>query len=183
MTKPTVTPAGLYGLLAEFEHPEEIVEASRAAHAAGYRYLESYTPFPLEGMMEALERPRTRLPMVSLIGGVIGLVSAYVMMYYAAVIDYPWNIAGRPYDSWPMYVPIMFELTVLGAAFGSFFGMLILNGLPRPYHPLFNVPEFKLASRDRFFLCIEARDPKFHQQETRTFLESLHPHKIYEVEP
>jgi hypothetical protein len=171
-----------YGLLAEFEQGDELLSAVHAAYAAGYRQMNGYTPFPLDGLFDALGQKPTRLPLLALVGGIVGGCAAYFMLYYASVISYPINVGGRPLHSWPAFIPITFELTVLGASFAAFFGMLALNGLPHPYHPLFNVPEFKLASRNRFFLCIQARDPLFDMDRTRSFLESFSP-KIYEVQP
>ena len=171
-----------YGLLAEFSQGEALVAAAHKAYAAGYRQMNGYTPFPLDGLFEALGQRPTRLPLLTLVGGIAGGCAAYFMLYYASVISYPINVGGRPLNSWPAFLPITFELTVLGASFAAFFGMLALNGLPHPYHPLFNVPEFKLASRNRFFLCIQARDPLFDLEGTRQFLETL-PAKVYEVQP
>jgi hypothetical protein len=171
-----------YGLLAEFEQGEALLAAAHKAYAAGYRRMDGYTPFPLDGLFEALGHRPTRLPLLTLVGGIVGGGAAYFMLYYASVVSYPINVGGRPLHSWPAFLPITFELTVLAASFAAFLGMLALNGLPHPYHPLFNVPEFKLASRDRFFLCIQARDPLFAQDQTRQFLETLTP-KVYEVQP
>src|SRR5688572_30326747 len=162
----------LYGLVAEFEHPEELLAATKRAHEAGYRRMGAYTPIPVEGLFEALGIAPTKLPWLTLLGGVLGGVTGYAMQYYASVIAYPLNVGGRPYHSWPSFVPIVFELTVLGAALFTVLGMLALNGLPTPYHPLFHVPQFKLASRNRFFLCIQARDPAFDLGRTREFLAS-----------
>ncbi len=170
----------LYGLLAEFEEPGEVLTAARRAHQAGFVRVEAYSPIPLHGLAEALGKRRTRLPFLTLLGGVLGALTGYGMQYWATVTSYPINVGGRPLHSWPAYFPIVFELAVLGAALFSVFGMLALNGLPMPYHPLFNVPEFKLASRNRFFLCIKSRDPKF-ESEARQFLESFRPRAIYEV--
>jgi hypothetical protein len=178
-TQPTPGP---YGLLAEFEQADELLSAAHAAYAAGYRQMNGYTPFPLDGLFEALGQRPTRLPLVTLVGGIVGGFGAYFMLYYASVISYPLNVGWRPLHSWPAFIPITFELAVLGAAFAAFFGMLALNGLPHPYHPLFNVAAFKLASRHRFFLCIQARDPLFDLDRTRHFLETLSP-KVYEVQP
>ncbi|HUY34541.1 MAG TPA: DUF3341 domain-containing protein [Pirellulales bacterium] len=175
-------PEPLYGVLAEFEQGESLLAAARQAYAAGYRKLNAYTPFPLEGLSQALGQKPSRLPALALAGGLLGGCGAYFMMWYASVISYPINVGGRPLHSWPAFIPITFELTVLGASFAAFFGMLALNGLPHPYHPLFNVPAFELASRNHFFLCIQARDPLFQLDETRRFLEALGG-KVHEVEP
>ncbi len=170
----------LYGLLGEFETTEALLEAVRKAHAAGYRKMNAYTPFPLEGLSEALGQPPTRLPGLVLAGGLCGGIAAYAMLYYASVISYPINVGGRPLHSWPAFIPITFEMTVLGASFAAFLGMLALNGLPHPHHPLFAVPAFSLASRNRFFLCIQSRDPLFQLETSRQFLESL-PARVHEV--
>lgn len=173
---------GRYGLLAEFTQPDALLAAARAAYTAGYRQMNAYTPFPLEGLSAALGQKPTRLPLLVLLGGILGGSSAYFMLYYASVISYPINVGGRPLHSWPAFMPITFELTVLGASFAAFLGMLALNGLPHPHHPLFAVPAFSLASRDRFFLCLQARDPLFQIDQTRQFLEQLGA-TVHEVEP
>lgn len=173
----------IYGLMAEFESPNDLLAAAKRAHAAGFRKLDAYTPFPVEGLAEAIHVHRNRLPRFVLIGGIIGCLAGFGFQYYASVIDYPLNIGGRPFNSWPSFIPITYELTILFAAFTAVLAMFALNGLPEPYHPVFNVPRFALATRDRFFLCIESRDPKFDLVTTRQFLESLQPHGIYEVEP
>jgi len=169
-----------YGLMAEFATHEELLRAAEKAHAAGFRKMDGYTPFPVEGLAEALGK-KTRLPLLVLLGGIIGGLGAYFMEWDANVISYPINIGGRPLNSWPAFIPITFELTVLAASLTAFFFSLGLSGLPHPYHPVFNVPEFERASQDRFFLCIEARDPIFHPEETRAFLKSLNPLMIAEV--
>ena len=172
----------VYGLLAEFEEADAVLDAARKAYAAGYRQMNAYTPFPLEGLSAALGQKPTRLPWLVLAGGILGGCSGYFMLYYACVISYPINVGGRPLHSWPSFMPITFEMTVLGAAFAAFLGMLALNGLPHPNHPLFAVPAFSLATRNRFFLCIQVRDPQFHLEQTRRFLEEMSPH-VYEVAP
>lgn len=172
----------VYGLLAEFDNPEALVAAARRARAAGYRKMDAYTPFPVEELNEALELGRTGVPAIVLIGGIIGAVLGYSLQYYISVIDYPINIGGRPLHSWPAFIPVTFETTVLVAGLSAVLGMLALNGLPMPYHPIFNAPSFSLASHDRFFLCIEAGDPQFRRRETRQFLEQLAARGVVEVE-
>ncbi|HUE69726.1 MAG TPA: DUF3341 domain-containing protein [Pirellulaceae bacterium] len=174
-------PLDLYGLLAEFEHPEELLAAAAAAHDAGYRRVEAYTPIPLPGLTEALGTVPTQLPRLTLLGGLAGAAAGYALQYWVSVIEYPLNVGGRPLHSWPAFLPIVFELAILGASLTAVLGMLALNGLPRPHHPLFAVPEFRLASRDRFFLCIESRDAKFDLAQTREFLSALHPKTVIEV--
>lgn len=171
----------LYGLLAEFTTPEALVAASKRAYEEGYRRLDAYSPFPVEDLAESIGFTHNRMPAIVLIGGLTGAATAIGMMYFSAVINYPLNIGGRPLFSWPSFVPITFELTILFAAFAAVLGMLGLNGLPMPYHPIFNVPGFALASRNRFFLCIQADDPRFDRQGTKLFLEALGPKTIAEV--
>ena len=171
----------VYGLLAEFEDPNALVTATRRARQQGYRRMDAYSPFPIEELHEALGGHHTRLPLIVLIGGLIGCIGGYLLQYWVAAIAYPINVGGRPFHSWPAFIPVTFECTILGASLAAVLGMLGLNGLPQPYHPVFNVPRFALASRNRFFLCIEARDPKFHVEETRRFLETLNPREISTV--
>ena len=171
-----------YGLMAEFENPDALVNATRRAFEAGFRRMDAYTPFPIEGLADALGSHRTHVPLIVLIGGLIGCLGGFYLQYWVHVVDYPLIIGGRPLNSWPAFVPVTFELTILIAALFAFFGLLMLNGLPMPYHPVFNVEQFQLASRDRFFLCIEAADPKFDQDGTRRFLESLDSLGVYQVE-
>jgi hypothetical protein len=171
----------LYGLLAEFDNPTDLVAAAHRTREAGYKRVEAYTPFPVEELTEALPVRRSKLPLVILIGGLIGGVGGYYMQYYANVVGYPLNIGGRPLHSWPSFIPVTFELTILAAALTAVLAMLGMNGLPMPYHPLFNVPRFALASRDRFFLCIEARDPRYDEETTRQFLAGLRPRTVQEV--
>jgi Alternative complex III, ActD subunit len=169
-----------YGLLAEFLTHEELMQAAEKAYAAGFRKMDGYAPFPVEGLPEALGK-KNRIPLLVLIGGIIGGTGAYFMEWYANAISFVINIGGRPINSWPSFIPITFELTVLAAALTAFFSSFVLNGLPRPYHPLFNVSEFDRASQDRFFLCIETRDPKFDSKNTHAFLQSLNPVFVTEV--
>ncbi|HTQ58505.1 MAG TPA: DUF3341 domain-containing protein [Bryobacteraceae bacterium] len=171
----------IYGVMAEFDNPTDLVNAAREARAKGYRKLDAYTPFPIEELSEALHLPKSKLPLIVLIGGILGGLTGYLMQYYVTVIYFPINIGGRPLHSWPMYIVITFELTVLFAAISAVFGLLALCGLPMPYHPAFNVPRFALASRNRFFLCIEAADPLFDRKGTEDFLETLHAREVCEV--
>jgi hypothetical protein len=170
-----MSPVPIHGLLAEFKTAPEILEAARRAHAEGYRKMDAYTPYPVEGLAAELDLPRTRVPFVVLVGGIVGAAVGFFMQYWAMAVDYPLNVGGRPYNSWPVFIPITFEMMVLVASFAAVLGMFFLNGLPEPYHPLFHVPRFARASQDRFFLCIEATDPRFDRRTTRTLLESLHP--------
>lgn len=172
----------IYGLMAEFDQPETLLEAARGAHAAGYTRLDAFTPMPVEGLSEAVGFRRTALPLVVLIGGLLGGLGGFGLQYYVNVINFPLNIGGKPFNSWPAFIPITFELAVLGAALACVFGLLAMNGLPTPYHPVFNVPRFALATRDRFFLCIKARDPKFDVVKTKAFLAGLKAQGVYEIE-
>ncbi|HUB23841.1 MAG TPA: DUF3341 domain-containing protein [Tepidisphaeraceae bacterium] len=174
-------PAHLFGLAASFDSPEATVAAARRIFSAGYRHAEGYSPYAVEGLAEALGFHRTGIGLLVFMGGVFGGLGGYFMLWYANVISYPWNIGGKQPDSWPAFIPITFEMTVLGAALLALFGMLILNGLPRPYHPMFRAPTFELASQTRFFLCIEVADPMFDLNTTRQFLESLGPLAVMEV--
>jgi len=172
----------LYGLVAEFSEVEEIMAAADRAREAGYRKMDAYTPFPVEGLDEALGMQPTRLGWVVLIMGILGGLGAFFMQWYANVQFYPLNIGGKPLNSWPNFIVITFEGAVLFSAFTAGLFMLGRNGLPRAYHSIFNTTNFEHASRDRFFLCIEASDPKFDRQKTRTFLERLEPQRVSEVE-
>jgi Protein of unknown function (DUF3341) len=173
----------IYGVMAEFDNPEMLCAGAERAHDAGYRRMDAYSPFPIEGLAEVIGFKRTQLPLIVLIGGILGGIGGFYLQYWVSVIDYPMLIGGKPYNSWPAFIPVTFETTILGAALAAVLGMLGLNGLPMPYHPVFNVERFALASRDRFFLCIEADDPKFDGYETVEFLRSLQPTAVYDVEP
>jgi hypothetical protein len=171
----------IYGLIAEFRDEKALVDAARRARADGYRSVDAYAPFSVDGLSDALGFRKDRVALIALLGGLVGGVGIYLLQWYTAVIDYPINAGGRPLNSWPAFIPATFEMTVLGAALAAFFGMLILNGLPRLRHPIFNAPEFDLASRNRFFLCIESRDPRFDLRGTRQFLQRLEPMHVAEV--
>ena len=173
-----------YGLMAEFDEPEHFLAAIRRTRAAGYRQMDAYSPNPIDGLSEAMELRDSRVSLIVLIGGVSGAITGFALQYYAAAIDYPINVAGRPLLSWVSFIPITFEMTVLfSALFALIFGIIALNGLPNPYHPVFNVPEFASATRDHFFICIESADPGFDPEHTRQFLENLEPLGVYDVEP
>ena len=173
----------IYGLMAEFDTPTELVEAAKRSYADGYRKMDTYSPFPIEEASEAIGFHKDRVALIVLIGGILGGLSGYLLQYWINVINYPLNIGGRPYHSWPSFIIVTFEMTILFAGISGVVGMLALNGLPMPYHPVFNVPRFKEATNDKFFLCIEAADPKFDPAATRRFLEGLHPAAVTEVEP
>ena len=174
---------GLYGLMAEFEEPEELLAAAERAYQAGYRKMDAYTPLPIDGLAEAIGFHRNWVSPLVLFGGLTGCVGGFSLLYWITTIAYAHNVGGRPFNSWPAYIPVTFECTVLLAALTAVIGMFALNGLPQPYHPMFNNPEFAArASRDRFFLCIEAVDPMFDRQQTAAFLEQLNPEQVAEVE-
>ena len=172
----------LYGLMAEFEEHQQLLEAARKAYATGFRRMDAFSPFPVEELAESIGYEFTLVPLWTLVGGMTGGLGGYFMQWYAMARLYPLNVGGRPQNSWPNFIPITFELTVLVAAISAFVSMLILNRLPQPHHPVFNVPEFRRASIDRFFLCIEVDDPKFERQATASFLESLRPLHVMEVD-
>lgn len=172
----------LYGLMAEFEEHEQLLEAAKRAYAEGYRRMDAFSPFPIEGLAEALGHEMTLVPLFTLMGGIAGGLGAYFMEWYSMGHLYPLNVGGRPLNSWPNFIPVTFELTVLIAALSALISMLVMNKLPQPHHPVFNVPEFRRASIDRFFLCIETTDPKFDRERTWEFLGKLKPLKVAEVE-
>lgn len=172
----------VYGMMAEFETPPALLDAVRRARQAGYRKMEAYTPYPIEELAHDIGHEHSALPWIVLAGGIVGAVAGFGLQYWASVISYPVNIGGRPFNSWPSFIPVTFECTILLAALAAVLGMLALNGLPMPHHPVFNVERFEHASRDRYFLCIQARDPKFERETTRRFLESLAPYEVEEVD-
>jgi hypothetical protein len=175
------TGPSIYGLLAEFNQAETLVAAARQTYDAGYRQMDAYSPFPIEELNEAMHLGHTRLPILVLGGGLFGGGGALLLQYWTAAINYPFDVGGRPLFSWPSFVPVTFELTILGAAIFATLGMLALNGLPMPYHPLFNAPRFALATRDQFFICIEAKDPQFDREKTAAFLQGLGAREVTEV--
>ena len=167
--------------MAEFDDPTTLVAAANRARDEGYRRMDAYSPFPIEELHEALESPPSRLPLIVLLGGLFGCIGGYLLQYWVSVIAYPVNVGGKPFHSWPAFIPVTFECTILAAALAAVLGMLALNGLPMPYHPVFNVQRFALASRNRFFLVIEATDAKFELHETRRFLKALNPSEVTTV--
>jgi phage shock protein PspC (stress-responsive transcriptional regulator) len=168
--------------MAEFKSSDELLHATTAAYTEGYRRMDAYSPLPVEGLADALGFRHTSVPLIVLVAGFVGCVGGFFLQYWISAISYPVNVGGRPYNSWPSFVPVTFELTILVAALAALLGMLILNGLPMPYHPVFNVARFAQATKDRFFLCIEAADPKFDRDGTTHFLESLGPSRVCVVE-
>jgi hypothetical protein len=173
----------MYGLMAEFDNATALVEAATRARLAGYRKLDAFSPIPIEELNEALDIKRTRLPLLVLLGGIFGCFGGFGLAYWVSVYAYPLNVGDRPLNSWPQFIPVTFEMTVLGAALAAFIGMWAINRLPQPYHPVFNVDAFGRASTDRFFLVIETADPRFERQTTWAFLEGLHPVGVCEVAP
>jgi hypothetical protein len=171
----------IYGLMAEFHTAEELVEATHKVHEAGFKHVDAFTPYPIEEVAHALDLPRSKMPLIVLGGGLVGAAVGYALQYWSQVLEYPMNIGGRPFHSWPAFIVPTFETTILFAALSAVLGMFALNGLPQPYHPVFNVPGFALASRDRYFLVIEAQDAKFDLDQTRRFLLDLHASEVSEV--
>ena len=172
----------IYGIMAEFDTPTDLVEAASKVRDAGFTKTDAFSPFPLHDIDNALGIRRSILPFLVFGGGILGLLSGIGLQYFVHVLDYPIIVGGRPYFSLPSFIPPAYELTILLAAFTAVFGMLFLNGLPMPYHPVFNVPRFALASRDKFFLLIEKKDPKFDYEETKSFMQSLNPQEVFDVE-
>ena len=176
------TAQDLYGVVAEFDTPEDVIDAANRAREAGYKKMDAYTPFPVNGLDEALGMTNTRLGWFVLFMGIAGGLTAFAMQYYANAVFYPLNIGGKPLNSWPNFIVITFECTILFAAFTAGLFMLARNGLPQPYHPIFNTPNFASATRDHFFLCIEATDEQFDAEATGEFLRTLSPLRVSKVE-
>src|SRR6266851_9169692 len=171
----------IYGVVGEFENERQLIQAAKKSREAGIKHVEAYAPFPVEGLSEALGLKRNKVALLTLIGGLCGGLGGFGFEYWVNVISYPLNIGGRPLNSWPAFIPVTFELTILGASLSAVFGMLALNGLPQPHHPLFNIERFKRASNDKFFLCIESHDRKFHLEETARFMQSINAQHVTEV--
>ncbi len=178
---PAQTP-GMYGLMAEFDSPQALLDAATKVGAAGYTKTDAYSPFPIHGIDDALGIKERLVAPIVFVAGLAGMLGGYGLEYWTQVIDYPMDIGGRPYHAWVNFIPPAFETTILFAAFGAVFGMLALNGLPEPYHPVFNAPRFDMATHDKFFLAIEADDPQFDAVRTREFLQGLHPREVVDVE-
>lgn len=171
----------IYGMMAEFDSASALVAAAHKTHESGYKKIDAYSPFPVEGLAEAIGFHKNGVPLVTLVGALIGGLGGYLMQYWMMAVSYPINVGGRPYNSWPAFIVITFEMTILFGGLAAVFGMLALNGLPMPYHPVFNVPRFAMATKDRFFLIVFSTDPKYDRIGTRQFLESLGPRSLSEV--
>jgi hypothetical protein len=177
------TRPALHGVMGEFASPQDLVTAIEKVREEGYTKLDAYTPFPIEEAWEALGHHKSPVPLIVLIGGMVGGLSGFFLQYWVSVIEYPLNVGGRPLNSWPSFIPVTFECTILGAVLAAVAGVFILNGLPEPYHPVFNVQRFAFASRNRYFLCIEAVDPKFDRDTAHQLLLDLHAVEATDVAP
>ncbi len=175
--------AAVYGLLAEFDTPTALVAATKRVHAEGYRRIDTFSPYPIEEAWEAMHHHDRRLSAIVLVGGLTGLLTGLGLQEWVHEIAYPTNVAGKPLNSWPQFIPVTFEMTILFAAIAAVIGMIVLNGLPMPYHPVFNVERFEHASRDKFFLLVESADPKFDRRRTLELLKGLNASEINEVQP
>lgn len=176
-----MTEAPIYGIMAEFDNPTDLLHATEATYAAGYRKIDAYSPYPIEELSDAVGFHKTRIPLVVLCGAILGGLSGYFLQYWISAISYPLNVGGRPYVSWPAFIIVTFEMTILFGGISAVVGMLGLNGLPQPYHPVFNNPRFTSASRDRFFLCIEASDPKFEVGSVQQLMQGFNALDVTEV--
>ena len=172
----------IHGVMAEYSEPEALIEGIQKIRGLGYKQMEAYTPFPVEGLTEALGKPKTKIQWAILCGAICGGTGAFAFQCWTLMSAYPLNLGGRPAFSWPAFMPVTFELTVLSAAFTAVIGMLVLNGLPQPYHPVFNVKEFDAASKDKFFLCVESKDPKFNVENLKAAFKNAGAEAVYEVE-
>jgi Alternative complex III, ActD subunit len=174
---------GLYGVMGEFLHPHDLLHAIEAVRAEGYTKIDAYSPHPIEEVWEAIGHRKSPVPLIVLIGGLVGGLGGFFLQYWVSAIEHPLNVGGRPYNSWPAFIPVTFECTILGAVLAAVAGVFILNGLPEPYHPVFNVKNFAYASRDRYFLCIEASDPKFDRERAHLLLLSVKATEVTDVSP
>ena len=179
--EPALEPPALFALMAEFDTAEQLLRATRRAAADGYRRLEAYSPFPVEGLSDALGFHSQAIPLIGLCGGIAGAATGFAMQFVIHVAWLPINVGGRPLDSWPSFVPVTFEMAVLFAALSMLAGLLIMNRLPQPYHPVFNVAAFARASRDRFFLSVEVDDPRFDLERTRALLVACGAREVADV--
>jgi hypothetical protein len=179
----TIAGPRIHGVMGEFSDPQDLLDAIEQVRGEGYTRLDAYTPYPIEEVWEAIGHHKSPVPLIVLIGGIVGGLSGFFLQYWVAAIEYPLNIGGRPYNSWPAFIPVTFECTILGAVLAAVAGVFILNGLPEPYHPVFNVPRFALASSNRYFLCIEARDPMFDRERAHLLLLSLKAAEVTDVAP
>ena len=173
--------AGTYGLMAEFDNVNDVITAARRVYGAGYRKIDAYSPFPLEELSEAIGFHKNGVALVCLIGGLLGGSAAFTLQWWINNVAYPVNIGGRPLNSWPSFIIVTFEMTILFSGLSAVFGMLALNGLPMPYHPVFNVPQFESVTKDHFFIVIFSSDKNYDATHTRQFLEELGPISVAEV--
>jgi len=183
MATASAAPKPPYGLMAEFDNPDALVHAAKKTYEAGYRKIDTFSPFPIEEAWEAIGHHDNRLSLIVLIGGIVGLLTGISLQEWVHLVALPTNVAGKPLNSWPQFIPVTFELTILFAAISAVIGMIVLNRLPMPYHPAFNVERFEHASRDKFFLLVESEDPKFDRKGTLDFLKGLNASEVNEVEP